>query len=50
MQAAGGVEALLSRPNTMVKTTLNVRWKRLIGSAKVSECCPIAAAIQGWAS
>ena len=28
----------------------NVRWKRLIGSAKVSECCPIAAAIQGWAS
>ena len=31
----------------MVKTTLNVRWKRLIGSAKVSECCPIAAAIPG---
>src|SRR6516162_6483846 len=39
-----------SVPNTIVKTMLKVRWKRRMGSAKVSECCSIAAATHGWAS
>jgi hypothetical protein len=50
MQAAGGLEALLEPPEHHGEDNAERAMEALIGSAKVSECCSIAAATQGWAS